>query len=962
MKKSIVKNISLGIACLFGLGASISAVLFTNSVNDQTYEVVKALDAITYIERSWNGTSVSSTEKSVTDYTVVTESTTSWSNGWYVVDSDVTISSRILVTGTVNLILCNGKTIRASKGITVSTHSSIADTLNIYGQSADTGKINAFVATDSTNLDERQSAAIGGSRVDDLGPANGYINIYGGTINAVGGKSGDSGAAIGCANNSVLYRPIKIYGGTITAGLGESSVAAAIGSGASSTFSATGSVYIYGGNITSTGGTEGGAGIGGGKQSAGGPVSIYGGFVSATGGGGAAGIGAGSSSSNHGELNVVSNLIVYGGDSENPTEVINPATTRTRYMVVKNAHTHNWSYSVNNYSIHATCTASDCPIDPADPSLNLSIQQQNFVFDTNPKNISFVDGYSTDAFGSGVNVTYLQNDTPIGACVNAGQYEARVTIGGATISSSFTIAQATPSYIKPTDLEATYGDDLSSVTLPSTWNWKTPTDKVGDAGNREHVAIYTPTDPNYKTVEDTLTVTVNTADPDIPTNLEATYGDTLSNITLPAGWAWTDATTNVGNVGTRNFDAHYTAVDGNHHDKDASLTIKVNQATPTGYDIPTDLSATYNDKLSSVVLPTNWSWKTPTDTVGNAGNNNHIAIYTPTDPNYKAVEETLTVKVNKATPTGYVVPTNLEAPNNTSLSNITLPEGFSWMDDTQKTTQVGSQTFKAKYIPTDTANYNIVENIDITINVKWTMVDPSTSGASVTIDGADEEFTTDITVRVEIKTEISVDQKRTDYAPLADNNFVNKNEDIAAIYDVKLIRTINGVETEIQPSDIKPGTKIIVSMNVPEELLGKDFRLLHIHSQEDIAEINKNEFILSSDDKTLTLEVDRLSEFAFITATNTDNGFIYQTGLPAWGVLLIVLGSILLLGILALLILYIFFPVYYIDYSKKEVRRAIYIRTKHGEVLMLNTHLAKVRRNETDVYEKKSDALKALNK
>ena len=112
----------------------------------------------------------------------------------------------------------------------------------------------------------------------------------------------------------------------------------------------------------------------------------------------------------------------------------------------------------------------------------------------------------------------------------------------------------------------------------------------------------------------------------------------------------------------------------------------------------------------------------------------------------------------------------------------------------------------------------------------------------------------------------------------------------------------------------------------------------------------------------MTVEVDRLSDFAFICANDTDNGFIYSTSLPGWAIALIIIGGILLLAILALIILFIFFPVYYIDYSKREVRRAIYLRTKHGEVLMFNTHLAKVRRNESDVYKKKSDALNALNK
>ena len=63
----------------------------------------------------------------------------------------------------------------------------------------------------------------------------------------------------------------------------------------------------------------------------------------------------------------------------------------------------------------------------------------------------------------------------------------------------------------------------------------------------------------------------------------------------------------------------------------------------------------------------------------------------------------------------------------------------------------------------------------------------------------------------------------------------------------------------------------------------------------------------------------------------------------------------------AVLVLFLFFPVYYIDYSKKVVVRAILVR-KHDDLdLLLNTRLQKVRRNEVDVYKNREDALKELD-
>ena len=105
----------------------------------------------------------------------------------------------------------------------------------------------------------------------------------------------------------------------------------------------------------------------------------------------------------------------------------------------------------------------------------------------------------------------------------AGSYSVTATIAETTTHTAatselvtFTIARATLSpddYIVPTDLTATYGQALEDVDLPDGWAWKDETQSVGEAGEHQFTAIFTPEDTdNYNTVEDEVTITVNQAD------------------------------------------------------------------------------------------------------------------------------------------------------------------------------------------------------------------------------------------------------------------------------------------------------------------------------------------------------------------------------------------------------------------------------------------------------------------
>ena len=102
-----------------------------------------------------------------------------WNSGWWVVDKYIELNSRIVVNGTVNLILNDGVTLNAKQGIQVHR----GNTLNIYTQLSGTGTIKA-------NGDVGNSG-IGGGYVNGRSgtfedKSCGIINIYGGTIEANG--------------------------------------------------------------------------------------------------------------------------------------------------------------------------------------------------------------------------------------------------------------------------------------------------------------------------------------------------------------------------------------------------------------------------------------------------------------------------------------------------------------------------------------------------------------------------------------------------------------------------------------------------------------------------------------------------------------------------------------------------------------------------------------------------------
>ena len=185
-------------------------------------------------------------------YESVTSSTTNLgSSKFYIVNSDVEITSRITCSGNVDLILQDGCTLTASAGITVNSGNS----LTIYGQSEGTGTLNAGVGADTVD------AAIGALANN----SGGTITINGGIINATGPAWA---AAIGGGYNG--KGTVVINGGVVNA--------------SAQTIYEYEVSYEYYADI-------GGVGIGGGQRGEA-DVTINGGTVNADGGERGAGIGS----------------------------------------------------------------------------------------------------------------------------------------------------------------------------------------------------------------------------------------------------------------------------------------------------------------------------------------------------------------------------------------------------------------------------------------------------------------------------------------------------------------------------------------------------------------------------------------------------------------------------------------------------------------------------------------------
>ena len=138
------------------------------------------------------------------NYTEIENTTTSWNTGWYVAEGEVTIDTRVTVTGDVKLILKDGCKLTVIGGIRLAD----SNKLTVLGQPAGTGELNLTC----NGTDKGSNAGIGGN----IHESAGILTVHGGTVNAESGYAAGIGGGAGGGNGGT----VTVYAGTVRASSG----------------------------------------------------------------------------------------------------------------------------------------------------------------------------------------------------------------------------------------------------------------------------------------------------------------------------------------------------------------------------------------------------------------------------------------------------------------------------------------------------------------------------------------------------------------------------------------------------------------------------------------------------------------------------------------------------------------------------------------------------------------------
>ena len=297
----------------------------------------------------------------------------------------------------------------------------------------------------------------------------------------------------------------------------------------------------------------------------------------------------------------------------------------------------------------------------------------------------------------------------------------------------------------------TPGTKLGDMKLSSGYSWQDDPETVLVPGNHTYLAMFTPPDTDHYNVVRDISISVSVR----PYALKMSM---LSVDTADKTWTGSAIQTPIsggGMVEGTDYDVEYAnnvdpgtamVVISGKGNYTGSLTyaFHIDKATPY-YKTPDAVSANYGQTLADVSLPEGFSWQDGAATsVGSAGSREVLAVYTPEDTDhYKVVYDiAVTLAVAKAAPT-YEAPTDLTATYGQTLADVALPCGFTWQDDVSTSVgEPGEHTFLATYTPADTANYNVVRDIPVTVTVSqpvYRMYNPITSEHLFTTDKKEYE-------------------------------------------------------------------------------------------------------------------------------------------------------------------------------------------------------------------------------
>ncbi len=296
-------------------------------------------------------------------------------------------------------------------------------------------------------------------------------------------------------------------------------------------------------------------------------------------------------------------------------------------------------------------------------TLNIVVTDNIFIYDGNEHTIA----YQIED-GSYSNVEVVGNI----AQINAGEYSVTLTIDNefyqGMVDTNLTINKATPE----TDFSSQYvstwfaGITLNNIKLNDGYVWKQPTTCLNNVGTNMFDAQFIPADTsNYNIIDGQFEVTITKANANI-SNVKSCYNfvytGNVHNISgvIPSHYesalqySYTyqnESVDNLINAGT--YEVSIVLPESEHYNRAEVTTMSIIDKASADVILQT-LTATYEDTLAQVNLPIDedgvWTWKEDLSTsVGNAGAQTHIAIYTSNNINYQTTEIEVTIEVTKKT-------------------------------------------------------------------------------------------------------------------------------------------------------------------------------------------------------------------------------------------------------------------------------------------------------------------------
>ena len=213
-----------------------------------------------------------------------------------------------------------------------------------------------------------------------------------------------------------------------------------------------------------------------------------------------------------------------------------------------------------------------------------------------------------------------------------------------TLHYEFNITKKSPTFDAPAPLDATYGQKLADLMLPEGFSWQDAGDAdVGDPGEHEYLAMYTPSDgTEYETVRDVPVKVRVFRDVDASMfSVDAAglaydgsaHEPAVSSAVVPEG------SYSVGYRDNVSAGEATAVVSGSgFYRGSCELEFAIAKAKPD-YEAPAPVEAAYGQTLSDVALPKGFSWQDGDIVVDWYGKKTLFVRFTPNDQaNYNSID------------------------------------------------------------------------------------------------------------------------------------------------------------------------------------------------------------------------------------------------------------------------------------------------------------------------------------